>query len=170
MRIASPKNFWAGLMFMGFGLFAATFAILHYPLGTATRMGPGFFPTLLGFVLAALGLAILCTSFVIEGPPVPRFDMRSLIGLHAACALFALTLEPLGFVIALTLLIVVGAAAGHEFRLKEVVVLCAALVIFAVLVFVKGLTLQFPLWPNPNAIKGILAPAAKAGSIAESGA
>lgn len=163
MRIASPKNFWAGLMFVGFGLFAAVFAYLHYPIGSATRMGPGFFPTLLGCVLAILGLVILATSFTVEGPGLSKIDLRSLIGLHAACALFALALEPLGFVIALSLLIIIGAAAGHEFRLKEVIVLCAALVVFAVLVFVKGLTLQFHLWPNLDAVWSLFGGVARSG-------
>lgn len=169
MKVASPKNFWAGLMFIAFGVFAAAYAMLHYPIGSATRMGPGFFPTMLGTILAGLGLIVLAISFTIEGSRLSRFDLRSFLGLHAACALFAFTLEPFGLVVALSLLVLVGAAAGHEFRLKEVVALCAMLVIFAVLVFVKGLTLQFPVWPDPDAMRRLFGTAAGLLGIAKAG-
>ena len=56
MRIKSPKDFWAGLMFIGFGAFIMIWALVHYQMGSAVRMGPAYFPTVLGGLLVFLGL------------------------------------------------------------------------------------------------------------------
>jgi hypothetical protein len=69
MQIKNGKDFWAGLMFMGFGL-GFILVALNYPMGSAVHMGPAYFPTLLGGLLVVLGLAIFLHSFVskIENP------------------------------------------------------------------------------------------------------
>ncbi len=71
MRIASPRDFWSGLLFGGLGLFAAVYAATHYQLGTAVRMGPGYFPLWVGGLVALLGLVLVVGSLRIEGPPLP---------------------------------------------------------------------------------------------------
>lgn len=148
MKIKSPKDFWAGLMFIGVGLFFLVWAATHYQIGTAVRMGPAYFPILLGGLLAFLGALVLVESFAMEGPPVPTFSFRPLILISVACVAYGYLMKPLGLVLATVALVVISAYGGHEFKWKEVIILSVALVVFSVLVFVKGLTLPFPLWPD----------------------
>ncbi len=147
MTIKSPKDFWAGLMFMGFGLFFAIFALINYQMGTAVRMGPAYFPTVLGGLLGVLGAVVFAGSFAIEGPPVPKFQFKPLVYISVACVAYGYLMKPLGLVGATAALVFISAYGGHEFKWKEVTILFVVLIIFSVLVFVKGLTLPFPLWP-----------------------
>ena len=147
MKIKSPKDFWAGLMFIGVGAFFVAWAATHYQLGTAVRMGPAYFPILLGGLLVFLGALILLESFAMAGPPVPRFSFRPLILISLACVVYGYVMKPLGLVGATAALVIISAYGGHEFKWKEVIVLAIVLILFSVLVFVKGLSLPFPLWP-----------------------
>ena len=147
MKIRSPKDFLAGLMFMAFGLGFAIGA-QNYTMGSAVRMGPAYFPTLLGGLLAVLGLAVLIQSLVVEGPKIPHFHLRPMILIIISIVLFGIVLKPLGLIVATALLIVIGALGGHEFRTKEVAILYVVLVIFSVAVFVKGLGLPIPTCPE----------------------
>jgi hypothetical protein len=148
MRIKAPKDFWAGLMFIGFGIAFAVIAQQNYQMGTAVRMGPAYFPAVLGWLLAVLGLGILLQSLVVDGPKVPPFLFRPLILILVAITLFGLLLKWLGLVIVTGVLVVVSALGGHEFRWKEVAVLFVVLALFSVLVFMKALGLPFPVWPG----------------------
>jgi hypothetical protein len=147
MKIKSPKDFWAGLMFIASGAFFAIWAIVHYQMGTAVRMGPAYFPTMLGGLLIVLGLMILVSSLVMEGPKVPPFIFRPLVFISIGLVLYGYLMKPLGLVGATAALVYVGALGGHEFRWKEVTILYIILILFSWLVFVKGLSLPFPLWP-----------------------
>ena len=148
MKIKSPKDFWAGLMFIGSGLFFVIWALIHYQMGTAVRMGPAYFPAMLGGLLAVLGFFVLLGSFAIEGPPVPQFSYRPLILISVGCVLYGYLMKPLGLVGATAALVYVSALGGHEFNWKEVTILYIILMAFSWLVFVKGLTLPFPVWPE----------------------
>ena len=147
MKVKSPKDFWAGLMFIGVGVFFAVWAVTHYQMGSAVRMGPAYFPTLLGGLLAVLGLMTLAGSFVIEGPKVAQFHFRPLLLISAACVAYGYLMKPLGLVGATAALVFISAYGGHEFKWREVAILYVVLIVFSVLVFVKGLTLPFPMWP-----------------------
>ena len=147
MKIKSPRDFWAGLMLIVFGVFALVVAQKDYQMGTAVRMGPGYFPTVLGGILAVLGLSVLIESLAVEGEKVARFYFRPLIFILLSCLAFAYLLKPLGVMLSIAALVFIGSYGGHDVRLKEVVLLTVAMVIIAVLVFVKGLTLPFPIWP-----------------------
>ena len=147
VKIKAPKDFWAGLMFIGFGAFFMVWALTHYQMGTAVRMGPAYFPTVLGGLLAFLGALVLIESLAMEGPPVPKFAFRPLILISLACVLYGYTMKPLGLLGATALLVFVSAYGGHEFKWKEVTILFLILIVFSVLVFVKGLTLPFPICP-----------------------
>ena len=147
LRIKAPKDFWAGLMFVGVGLFFMIWAITHYQMGTAVRMGPAYFPTVLGGLLAVLGVMTLIEAFAMDGPPVPPMMMRPLVLISVACVVYGYIMKPAGLVVATAALVYISALGGHEFKWKEVTILYVILIIFSVLVFVKGLTLPFPLWP-----------------------
>jgi hypothetical protein len=147
MVIKSPKDFWAGVMFVAFGAGMAAIAVTNYQMGTAVRMGPAYFPSVLGGLLAILGLVLLVRSVALKGEKVPRFHFRPLLFILAACVAFGYFLKPLGLLGATALLVFIGAFGGHEFKWKEVTILYVVMFIFSVLVFVKGLTLPFPICP-----------------------
>jgi putative tricarboxylic transport membrane protein len=147
MRIRAPKDFWSGLMFCGFAL-AAVLAARGYSLGTAGKMGPGYFPLLLGGVLGVLGLVLVGRSLVIEGEPLPPIHIFPIAVIAVAVCLFGALIEPLGVVIALAVLTVVTARAGPEFRFMETVALAAGLIVFSIGVFVYLLGLPLAIWPG----------------------
>ena len=147
IKIRSPKDFWAGLMFIGFGLFFLIGAA-HYRLGSAARMGPGYFPSMLGGLLAVIGGIVFFRSLVNRGPAVAAIPLRLLLLITLSLVGFGYLLQPIGLVLALLLLIVLSARAGHEFRLREVLLLSFVLIVLSVVVFAKGLGLPFPLWPR----------------------
>src|SRR5687768_17283705 len=136
MRIRNPTDFWTGLLFGGFGLFAALYAATHYNLGTAVRMGPGYFPTWVGGLVALLGLALALRSLKLDGPALPRVRLRPIAFVLGGSLAFGYFLKPLGLVLATVLLVVISAAGGHEFRWREVLALAVGLAAFAVGVFV----------------------------------
>jgi hypothetical protein len=148
LKVKGPKEFWAGAMFIGFGLFFMIWALTHYQMGSAVRMGPAYFPAVLGGLLAFLGILVLLESFAMEGPKVPRFHFRPLILISAACVIYGYMMKPLGLVLATALLVFISAFGGHEFKWKEVTILYVVLILFSFFVFVKGLTLPFPICPE----------------------
>jgi Tripartite tricarboxylate transporter TctB family len=147
VRIKAPKDFWAGLMFIGVGAFFMIWALTHYQMGTAVRMGPAYFPAVLGGLLAFLGVLVLLESFAMQGPPVPVFKFRPLVLISVACVIYGYVMKPFGLILATLLLVFISALGGHEFKWKEVTILYIVLIVFSLLVFVKGLTLPFPICP-----------------------
>ncbi len=146
MKIRNAKDFWAGLMFLAFGVGFMVVA-RNYAMGTAVRMGPAYFPTVLGGILAFLGLVVFLRSFFIRPEGVGLFRLRPMAIVCLAIIVFAVTLKPLGLVLAAILLIVVGSFASHEFSWKAALVLAAVLAAFSVGVFYYGLGLPFNVWP-----------------------
>jgi Tripartite tricarboxylate transporter TctB family len=147
MRIRAPKDFWAGVMFCGFAAVAILTA-RGYALGSAGKMGPGYFPLLLGFVLAGLGAILIARSVALDGEPLPRFHVRPLLIIAVAVCLFGALIEPAGLIVALAILTVLSAWAGPHFRLPEALALTAALIVFSIGVFVYALGLPLNTWPS----------------------
>jgi hypothetical protein len=145
LRVKSQEDFWAGIMFIGFGVLAIIVA-RDYPMGAAMRMGPGYFPTWIGGILIALGSIISLTSFAIEGAKVGHFAWRPMFLLALAFTAFGWMIDRVGFVLAMAGLIILSALAGKEFRLKEVIVLMVALIVGSWALFIHLLELPFPLW------------------------
>lgn len=149
MRVRNRRDFWSGAMFSVFGV-AFVISSQEYEMGTPARMGPGFFPAMLGVLLALLGLAVIWRSAArgAERARVDAIGWRKPIRILVSILLFALALPYLGMVVAIALLIGVGASASHEFRWKETLVSIVILLALSWLVFVRGLALQFPVWPT----------------------
>ena len=118
-----------------------------YALGTAARMGPGYFPRILGLLLIALGLALALRALRLDGSPIPRFVWRPLLVVLGSVLAFGLMVNHVGVVVSTIFLIVAASAASHEFRLRESLISGVALAALAVGVFVIGLKLQLPIWP-----------------------
>jgi Tripartite tricarboxylate transporter TctB family len=148
MKLKNPKDFWSGVMFMSIGLaFAIIVKVFEYPMGTGARMGPGYFPFVLGIVMTLLGIAIIIESMATTGGPVAKFAWRPLAFILGAVVIFGLIVKFAGMAVSIVILVAVSAFGGHEFKLKEVLIAGVCLAIFSVLVFVYGLKLPFPIWP-----------------------
>ncbi|MFO1314904.1 MAG: tripartite tricarboxylate transporter TctB family protein [Burkholderiales bacterium] len=144
--IRSPKDFWAGALYAALGA-AAVVVARDYGMGSSSRMGAGYFPTVLGGLLVAVGLASLVRSFFVRGEPIGAIAWKGMALVTVATVLFGLLLRPAGLVPALVALLLVSAAASHRFRLEwRALALMAALVAFCALVFVKGLGLPVTLF------------------------
>jgi hypothetical protein len=120
----------------------------QYRFGTPARMGPGFFPTILGGILTALGLSLSIPALVRNGDPLPRVGLRPLLTILAAIVVFALLLQPLGFVLAAIVLVLIAAFADPELRRIETAGLALLLTAFSVGIFVLLLGLPLNLWPD----------------------
>lgn len=149
MRIRNRQDFWAGVMFTLMGAGFAFFA-RAYDFGGASRMGPGYFPTLLGLLLLVLGLLVAYSSTTKdnEETSVDPFGWREIFLILGSVIAFAATLPWLGMVGAVILLIFISAFASHEVRWGETILLTIGLVVMSYFVFVLGLELQFPVWPT----------------------
>lgn len=146
-NVPGSKDFYTGLLFVAFGALAIVVAS-DYPMGTTMRMGPGYFPTVVGAMLALLGLGLAVRALFAGAEPVGVWVPRPLLVVQAAVVAFAVLVERLGLVVAAVALVVLAAVAGGEARLQEVVLLSLALVVLAVGVFAYGLGLPFTVWPG----------------------
>lgn len=158
MRIKSQKDFVAGLMFMVVGI-AFAWGATNYNIGEGARMGPGYFPLMLGILLAVLGLGILFESMVVEtedGEKIGAIAWKPLGFIIAANVAFGILLGGLpkiglphmGLIVAIYALVFIASLAGDRFRPKEVAILATVLAIFSYCAFVWLLNLQFPVWPK----------------------
>jgi putative tricarboxylic transport membrane protein len=147
MKLRGPRDFLGGLIFVVFGVAAAVTA-RDYPMGSAMRMGPGYFPFLLGCLLAAMGLIIMARGLLHAGPSPEATFWRPILLVLGAIGTFAITVESLGLAVATALLVGIGAAASPESRPRETMWLLAGLVAFALGVFVFALKLPFKVWPG----------------------
>ena len=147
MRIRSPKDFWSGLVFIAIAVAFMALAA-RYRLGTAEKMGPGFFPIMIGIVQAGLGAILLGRSFVLDGPPLERMRLSPLAITVVAVVLFGIALDWLGLAAAIAALVIVGAYADRSSRLVESIALAVALIFFSVAMFVWILGLPLQVWPD----------------------
>jgi hypothetical protein len=140
------KDFWAGLLFIGIGA-TAMFVARGYQLGSTLRMGPGYFPSMLGGILIVFGISILIKGLRGSSEKIlGNWSIRALIVLPLSVGLFGLLINRVGFVPALAVLIFGSAAAGKEFKLVEVLLLTGGLTVLALCVFIWGLGLPYPLF------------------------
>jgi hypothetical protein len=145
MKITSPEDFWSGVMFISFGALAIYIA-QDYPMGSAMRMGPGYFPTGIGIGLIALGLVIGANGFRLKGESIGSFPWRAIVFLAVGFASFAWGIDHLGFIAALAILIMLSSLAGKEYHWKEIAVEAVILIVGCWAIFIYGLELPFPLF------------------------
>ena len=142
--IRNPKDFAAGAIFTAAGL-AAVLLGRQYSMGTATRMGPAYFPTVLGLVMVLIGLVVLIRSFLQRGEPIQGLAVRPMLLIVGATVLFGALLRGGGLLIALVALVVMSAWASRQFRWPVALALAVGLAAFSALVFVTALGLPLPL-------------------------
>jgi hypothetical protein len=148
VRIKNPKDFWSGVMFIAFGVAFAGFA-QQYDMGTAQRMGPAYFPSILGGLLAVLGAVIAFKGMAAEtlDGQIEPFHFGPIAWVLGSVVVFALLLRPAGLVVALLALIGISSLGSHEFKARDTVLLALGLCALVLLVFIKGLGLTIPVWP-----------------------
>ncbi|WP_431274135.1 tripartite tricarboxylate transporter TctB family protein [Variovorax ureilyticus] len=158
MRIKSQADFFSGLMFMVAG---GAFAVgaTSYNIGEGARMGPGYFPLVLGILLAILGAAVLFQSLVVEtvdGDPISKWAWKPLFFVLAANLAFGVLLGGLpsigvpamGMIIAIYALTIISSLAGERFNMKDALVLATVLAVGSYVALVWALKLQIPVWPT----------------------
>jgi hypothetical protein len=142
--IRSSKDFWTGLIYLFFGVSAILIA-RDYGMGTGGKMGPAYFPTILGGLLVVIGVIAVIRSFVVPGAPIGAFAFKGLILVTAAVLVFGFVVRSAGLVVALPLLVIISALASSRFRWRPTLIMAAGLTIFCVLVFIKGLGIPLPI-------------------------
>ena len=145
--IRNPKDFWSGVLFVAVGIGALVLGS-KYTLGSAARMGPGYFPRMLGILLVALGGILALRALATDGPPVPRFRWWPTVLVLGSVVVFGLIVQTVGLALSTLLLILVASAASPEFRWKEALVAGVVLATLATAVFIVGLKLTLPIWPR----------------------
>ena len=158
MKIKSQKDFFSGLLYTLVGV-AFAYGATSYNIGTGARMGPGYFPLLLGTILAIIGGIILFKALVVETPTGDRvgsWAWKPLSFIIAGNLLFGILLGGLpsikfpamGLIVAIYGTTLVVSMAGDKFKLKEVLILATILSVMSYLAFIVLLKLQFPVWPS----------------------
>lgn len=143
-KSCSSSDFWAGIIYMTFGI-TALLAARDYGLGTALKMGPGYFPSLLAALLTLIGIVSVVRGLRGKGEPVSGLNLRAILFIAGPIILFATLLRGAGLLIALPLLILVSSCASAHFNLKRSLLLAAGLTAFCSTVFIKGLGIPMPL-------------------------
>jgi hypothetical protein len=118
-------------------------------MGTAAKMGPGYFPFWLGVLMAFIGLLLLFNSFAKKTAEekMPKWDFKIMLWITGSVVLYGILLPTMGFFVAVFALVLVSASAGHDFGWKGSLLNAVILMLFTYLAFVKGLGLSFPLLP-----------------------
>ncbi len=147
MRIRAPKDFWSGLLFIAIAFFFIAMAT-RYRFGVPERIGPAFFPIMVGLLLAGLGAILAGRAMVFDGGPISRMNLPPLAMTMAAVVLFGVALQWFGLVAAIVVLVIAGSYADRSARLIESMGLAALLTLFSVAVFVWLLGLPLPVWPE----------------------
>lgn len=146
-QLAVSQELWAGLVFAALG--GASLLIARgYDIGTTMRMGPGYFPTLLGAALLLLGAAsCLRTIITGKGTAIGELPLRPVLFIAASAVAFALLIDRAGLAIAAFVASILAALAGRPLRLIEALILAVFLAAFTALLFVTGLGLPVTIWP-----------------------
>ncbi len=158
MNIKSQKDFFSGLMFIIVG---AAFAIgaYSYSMGEGARMGPGYFPRLLGILLAVLGSIVLFKSLTVataDGDKIGGFAWKPMLCIIGGNVIFGICIgglpsikfPQLGLIVGIYALTFVTSLAAEQYKVKEVFLLSTFLAVLSYLAFIVLLNLQFPVWPS----------------------
>jgi Tripartite tricarboxylate transporter TctB family len=145
LRIKSPQDVGAAIVFMAIGAAGLYFGS-DLTLGTAARMGPGYFPVMLSAIIFGIGVIVGCKGLTIEGPPLEPFRPRPILIIVAGILAFGFLIEKLGLAITAAFVTVLAGFARRDVNLMETFVLAACLALFCVGLFVYALSQPFPAW------------------------
>jgi len=148
MKHIEMRDLTAGLLLASLGIFVVVYARSHYTVGKAVNMGPGYFPMMLGWVLAALGVVIAILAFrkTIHALHPPKLEIAPLLAVLAAIAAFGLLVQRFGLVPGTLALTFLAALAERPYRLGRTIALAVALALMSWLIFTIGLQMTLPAW------------------------
>ena len=158
MKIKSQKDFFSGVMFAVVGV-AFAWGATTYNVGNGARMGPGYFPLMLGILMAVIGLVIMFTGLTVEtedGEKVGKWAWKQVVYILGANLAFGVLLGGLpsigvpamGMIIAIYALVIISSLAGSEFNLPKVLILATVLAVGSYFAFIWALKLQIQVWPT----------------------
>ena len=145
IKVRSPQDLGAAVVFVvigGAGLYFGQ----DLAFGSAARMGPGYFPTLLSGLIIAVGLVLGAKSLAVDGPPIEAIHLRPLLAILAAILVFGALIDRIGLALTTVLLTIGAGYARREVNLKETLLLAGGSALFAVGVFVYALSQPLPAW------------------------
>ena len=140
----NPKDFLTGLIFVAVGLAAIIF-VRNHQMGTAMRMGPAYYPTLLGMLQVMIGIAVLLRALVRPGLPLGRFALSKIALVLGAIVLFGLLLRGLGLIMAIIVIVVLSAYGSKNFRWPVALLLAAGIAVCSAIIFVMLLGIPIPM-------------------------
>ena len=140
----NPKDFWTGLIYLFVGS-GALIISRDYDMGTAVKMGPAYFPTLLGVLLMVIGIISVLRSFLKSGSPIGVVAWKGLVLIVASTLLFGMIVRGAGLIIALPLLVIVSASASVRFSWKTSLAEAVGITVFCIVIFLKGLGVPLPI-------------------------
>jgi hypothetical protein len=140
----NPKDFWTGLIYLFVGC-GALIISRDYDMGTALKMGPAYFPTLLSVLLMGIGIISVLRSFLKSGSPIGIVAWKGLVLIVASTLLFGMIVRGAGLLLALPLLVIVSASASARFSWKTTLAEAVGITVFCIVVFLKGLGVPLPI-------------------------
>ena len=158
MKIKSQKDFFSGVMFTVVGV-AFAWGATTYNVGSGARMGPGYFPLMLGIVMSFIGLIIMFTGLSVEtatGDPIGKWAWKQVVFILGANLAFgvllgglpSLGIPAMGLIVAIYALVIIAAQAGSKHALPSVLALATVLAIGSYIAFIWALKLQIQVWPT----------------------
>jgi len=138
------KDFWTGVIYFVVGS-AALIISRDYGMGAAVKMGPAYFPTMLGVLLIVIGIISIVRSFLKSGSPIGAVAWKGLVLIVASTLLFGMIVRGAGLIIALPLLVMVSASASARFSWKHSLAEAAVITVFCIVIFLKGLGVPLPI-------------------------
>ena len=152
LKALGRKDALAGLLFIGFAALGLWMS-RNYPVGTALRMGTGYVPRLLCWLLMGCGLIVLMQGLRASTAHQPSQDyglatLWPVAIVTVSLVVFGLTIERLGLVISILLLITIGSFADRQLRPWETLAAAAVLIVLSWAIFILGLGLTIPVWPE----------------------
>ena len=140
----NAKDFWTGLIYIFVGS-AALIISRDYDMGTAVKMGPAYFPTILSVLLMVIGIISVLRSFLKSGSPIGVIAWKGLVLIVASTLLFGMIVRGAGLIIALPLLVIVSASASARFSWKTSIAEAVGITVFCIVIFLKGLGVPLPI-------------------------
>ena len=145
LRVRSPQDLGAAIVFIVIGL-AGLYLGKGLTFGTASQMGPGFFPTWLNFLIIAIGVGVGVKALAVEGPPIERFQLRPILFIVAAIVVFGFLIQAVGLALSAALMTIFAAYARRGVKMTETILLAAGLAVFSVILFIYVLGQAVPAW------------------------
>ncbi len=145
LKIRSPQDFGSAVVIALIGLAGIYFGS-DLTMGTAGRMGPGYFPRLLSWLIVAIGLFIGFKSFVLEGPPIERPQLRPMAFVLVSIIIFGYLMKYVGLAITAVVLVLIAAYARRNVNLLETLFFGVCLSLGTILIFVYALGQPLPAW------------------------